>query len=54
MRRITGILRQAECGAEIWKPGYVAADVPSADAEQMVLNGLSALIEHGMLSIERV
>jgi Domain of unknown function (DUF4265) len=54
MRRIIGILNQAGCVFEVWKPGYLAADVPSSEAERIVLSGLSALREHGVVSIERV
>jgi hypothetical protein len=54
MRRIEGILAQAECGWEIWQPGYVAADVPTAESERVVLQGLHALVEYRILSIERI
>lgn len=53
-RRILGLLAQAECGSEMWQPGYVAADVPTPASETMVLRGLQALVDHGLLTIERI
>jgi hypothetical protein len=54
MRRILGILARAECGFEMWQPGYVAADVPTPASETIVLRGLQVLVDHELLSIERI
>lgn len=53
-KRALGLLAQLGCGVEQWAPGYLAADVPSEDVEGQLLRGLHSLIDHGLLSVERI
>jgi len=51
---ISVILEDSGCEYEVFKPGYVAADVPTDSAERYLIRELGHLIESNQVTIEKV
>lgn len=56
--RLTGILmailEDARCHFEVFKPGYLAADVPSEASERFLLRELDPILTSGEVTIEKL
>jgi hypothetical protein len=42
------------CGAEVFKPGYIAIDIPTEEQEQQLLTLLDPLVASDRITLERI